>query len=107
MLIVPAFQALLGPIDRNLGHHRRYSRHSVARMAADAGLRIRKMHYINFPGFFGWWINAHILRREAQSASQIEIFDRLVVPVISRLEAVVHPPFGQSLFCVLERTNVQ
>ncbi len=108
VLIVPAFQSLLGPIDRNLGHHRRYSRQSITRMAADAGLRIRKMHYINFPGFFGWWINAHILRREAQSASQIlEVFDRLIVPVTSRLEAVVPPPFGQSLFCVLERTNVQ
>ena len=107
VLIVPAFQALLGPIDRNLGHHRRYSRRSIARMAAHAGLRIRKMHYINFPGFFGWWFNAHILRREAQSASQIDVFDRLIVPVISRLETVAHPPFGQSLFCVLERTNVQ
>lgn len=107
VLIVPAFDALRGPIDRNLGHHRRYSRRSIARMAARANLRVRKMHYINLPGFFGWWFNARILRRQAQSAAQIEIFDRFVVPVISRLEAVVHPPFGQSLFCVLERTNVQ
>ncbi|HWE50129.1 MAG TPA: class I SAM-dependent methyltransferase [Bryobacteraceae bacterium] len=107
VLIVPAFQALHGPIDRNLGHHRRYSRESISRMAADSGLHVRKMHYINFPGFFGWWMNAHILRREAQSAAQIEVFDRWIVPVISRVESVVHPPFGQSLFCVLEVKPVQ
>jgi 2-polyprenyl-3-methyl-5-hydroxy-6-metoxy-1,4-benzoquinol methylase len=107
VLIVPAFQTLHGPIDRNLGHHRRYSRQSIARMAADASLSIRKMHYINFPGFFGWWINAHILHREAQSAAQIEVFDRFIAPVISRMESLIHPPFGQSLFCVLEARNVQ
>jgi ubiquinone/menaquinone biosynthesis C-methylase UbiE len=107
VLIVPAFQALHGPIDRNLGHHRRYSRQSLARMAADANLSVRRMHYINFPGFFAWWINAHILHRKAQSEAQIEVFDRLIVPVISRVESLIHPPFGQSLFCVLEVRNVQ
>jgi SAM-dependent methyltransferase len=107
VLIVPAFQSLHGPIDRNLGHHRRYSRQSMTRTAAEAGLNVRKMHYINFPGFFGWWMNAHILHREAQSAGQIEIFDRFIVPVISRVENLMHPPFGQSLFCVLEVRTVQ
>jgi ubiquinone/menaquinone biosynthesis C-methylase UbiE len=107
VLIVPAFQALHGPIDRNLGHHRRYSRQAIARMAADAGLGVRKMHYINFPGFFGWWVNAHVLHREAQSIVQIQVFDRLIVPIISRAESLIHPPFGQSLFCVLEVRNVQ
>jgi len=107
VLIVPAFDALYGPIDRNLGHYRRYSRNSITRTAELAGLRARRLHFINFPGFFAWWFNSHILRREDQSASQIGIFDRFIVPVISRLEAVFHPPLGQSLFCVLERTNVQ
>jgi len=107
VLIVPAFQSLYGPIDRNLGHHRRYSRQSMTGIAANAGLKVRRMHYINFPGFFGWWINAHILRRQAQSAAQIELFDRFIVPLISRVESLIHPPFGQSLFCVLEVVNVQ
>jgi len=54
-------------------------------------------------GFFGWWFNAHLLRREAQSETQIELFDRFAVPVMSRMEAVLPPPFGQSLLAVLER----
>jgi SAM-dependent methyltransferase len=103
VLIVPAFQALYGPIDRNLGHFRRYSRGSLAAVARRAGLRLRKSHYSNAAGFFGWWMNAHVLRREAQSAGQIEIFDRYLVPVISAVEERVRPPFGQSLVAVLER----
>lgn len=103
VLLMPAFPALYGPIDRNLGHYRRYTRGSAQELAQAAGLRTKKIHYMNFAGFFGWWANAHLGRREAQSETQIEIFDRYVVPVMSRAEGAVHPPFGQSLFVVLEK----
>jgi SAM-dependent methyltransferase len=102
-VLVPAFQALYGPIDRNLSHCRRYSRKSLAGLARRAGLRVEKLHYVNAVGFFGWWINAHIFRREAQSERQIRIFDRCVVPWLSHLEAIAPPPFGQSLFAVLRK----
>jgi len=103
VLLVPAFEALYGPIDRNLIHFRRYSRASLTELARRAGLRIEKLHYVNAIGFFGWWTNAHIFRRQAQSAWQIEKFDRWVVPWLSRLEAIAPPPFGQSLFAVLRK----
>ncbi|HVO98667.1 MAG TPA: class I SAM-dependent methyltransferase [Bryobacteraceae bacterium] len=102
VLIVPAFPALYGPIDELLGHHRRYTRASIAALAKSAGFRLREAHYFNAIGFFGWWINAHVLKRRAQSAAQIEFFDRYVVPFSSRAEKLLHPPFGQSLFVVLE-----
>ncbi len=104
ILLVPAFPALYGPIDRNLGHYRRYTRDSLRAVAHDAGLRIRKMHHINSIGFFGWWANARIVRREVQSEFQIKVFDRYFVPVISRAEEFIRPPFGQSLFAVLEKS---
>jgi SAM-dependent methyltransferase len=103
VLLVPAFQSLYGPIDRNLGHYRRYSRSSLSALAQTVGLRVRKLRYVNTVGFFGWWTNSHILKREAQSEAQIQLFDKVIVPVMSRAENLVPPPFGQSLFAVLER----
>jgi SAM-dependent methyltransferase len=103
VLIVPAFQALYGPIDHNLGHYRRYDRSSVKRLAKEVGLRVRTLHYMNLIGCIGWWVNAHILKREAQSDSQVEVFDRYLAPAIARAEGWVKPWFGQSLFVVLER----
>lgn len=102
VLLLPAFDALYGPIDRNLGHYRRYTRASVRGLAGACGLRIRRIRFVNLAGFFGWWINARLLKRQAQSKAQIAFFDRFVVPVMSRLEAV-EPPFGQSLLVVLEK----
>ncbi len=101
VLLVPAFPALYGPIDRNLGHYRRYTLDSLTRLAAETRLRVRKAHYMNCAGFFGWWLNSRILKRETQSEKQIAAFERLV-PALSWLEGIARPPFGQSLFAVLE-----
>ena len=105
ILIVPAFPSLYGPIDRQLGHHRRYTRASIRKLAEAAGLTVKTSHYLNAIGFFGWWTNAHVLKRQAQSAAQIEVFDRYIVPIASRLEGWIHPPFGQSMFIVLEKPS--
>jgi SAM-dependent methyltransferase len=103
VLLVPAFPSLYGPIDGNLGHWRRYRRSGLARLAHAARMRLRRAHYMNAAGFFGWWMNARVLRRDTQSAGQIEVFDRFVVPLLSRVEDAVRPPFGQSLFAVMEK----
>ncbi len=103
VLLVPAFPSLYGPIDRDLGHYRRYRRASLRRVAEESGLTVKKLRYLNTAGFFAWWANSHVFRRREQSASQIAFFDDVVVPVMSRVEDFVPPPFGQSLFAVLER----
>ncbi|MGD0579907.1 MAG: methyltransferase domain-containing protein [Bryobacteraceae bacterium] len=103
VLIVPAFESLHGPIDRLLGHYRRYSRRSMRQLAAATGFRVTTLRFMNTVGFFGWWVNAHIFRRTEQSEAQIRVFDRYIVPLLRRVETALPPPFGQSLFVVLEK----
>jgi SAM-dependent methyltransferase len=103
VLLVPAFESLYGPLDHNLGHYRRYTRKSMVQLAAAAGLEVKTARYMNVTGFFGWWANSHLFRRESQSAKQIEFFDRFVAPIMSRVEAAVPTPFGQSLFVALRK----
>jgi hypothetical protein len=104
VLIVPAFNALYGPIDERLGHYRRYSKRSFVQVARKAGFEPRILRYINSIGFFGWWFNAKVLKRTEQSAAQIRIFDAMVVPLLSRVERRLEPPVGQSIFAVLVKT---
>jgi SAM-dependent methyltransferase len=103
VLLAPAFQSLYGPIDRNLGHFRRYNRDSLTRLVRMAGLYVEKVHYVNSIGLLGWWLNSRVFKRQAQSEWQIRIFDRALVPVLSRVERWAQPPFGQSLFAVLRK----
>ena len=102
VFLLPAFESLYGPIDRNLGHFRRYSKRSWRTLAEATGFRVKLVRYFNSIGFLGWWANARIFHRDAQSESQIEFFDRRIVPLLSRLERGFEPPFGQSIFTVIE-----
>jgi SAM-dependent methyltransferase len=103
VLIVPAFMALYGPIDRHLGHYRRYTLSSFRETAEKAGFTPLTLRYMNTIGFFGWWVNAKILKRQEQSEGQIDLFDKYLVPLMDKLESLIPPPFGQSVFAVLEK----
>jgi SAM-dependent methyltransferase len=102
LLIVPAYEALYGPIDHNLGHYRRYSKKPFSELAASLGFHA-SMKYMNMVGCLGWWVNAKILKKTEQSEDQIKFFDSAIVPMLSKLEAAVEPPFGQSIFAVLQK----
>lgn len=103
VFILPAFESLYGPIDRNLGHFRRYSKGHWAELAQSAGFRLTGARYINSIGCIAWWVNAKVLRRTEQSEGQIVLFDSVVVPVLSWLEHAIEPPFGQSIVTVLHK----
>ena len=93
VLWVPAFQLLFGPMDRQLGHFRRYRPRDITRLAGLTGLRLNKIHYVNSVGFFLWWASSHLIRQHSLTETQIDIFDRLIAPWLSRLETVDAPAF--------------
>lgn len=105
VFMLPAFESLYGPIDQNLGHFRRYSKAGWRDLAARTGFRVKLARYTNPVGFVGWWVNAKLLRKTEQSEAQIAFFDSVIVPVMSRAESIMEPPFGQSIFTVLEKAS--
>lgn len=106
IFLLPAFAALHGSLDRHMGHHRRYRKGPWRRLAESCGFRVVQARHFNFAGFFGWWFNARVLRMDALSAIQIRWFDRLAVPIQSRLERVLEPPVAQSIFTVIEKPAI-
>ena len=100
VLVVPAVPAAYGPIDAALGHYRRYSQAGLRSVLLQAGFSIESLRYSNLIGLIGWLYNARLTRRVQQSDVQIRMFDVLIVPWSSRLERLLPPPFGLSLFAV-------
>ncbi len=96
---VPAGPAALGRLDRELGHYRRYTKRSLKNVFQDAGLEWVSGRYSNTIGLLGWWFNSVVLRRRLVPAKQAVSFNR-IVPLLSALERVVTPPFGQSVIGV-------
>ncbi len=97
LIIVPAVKMLFGPIDKSVGHYRRYSKKDLKYLLSNTSFDIEKIHYFNFIGSIGWFFNSHILKIESQKESQISFIDKFV-PFLSTIETRIHPPIGMSLF---------
>ena len=102
ILIVPALQFLYGTVDESDHHFRRYTKSSLRPRVLKSGFKILKMHYMNFPGMFGWYINGKILKKEMVDSSMLGFYDK-ILPVIFNIERIVHPPIGLSILCVCEK----
>jgi 2-polyprenyl-3-methyl-5-hydroxy-6-metoxy-1,4-benzoquinol methylase len=100
LIFVPAIQAAYGPLDAALGHHRRYTKRSLAAAFGAAGLATTEMRYTNPIGLLGWMYNAHISRNIEHSPAQVRLFEQFVAPWALPLERVVAPPIGLSVFAV-------
>jgi SAM-dependent methyltransferase len=104
VLLLPAHQRLYGSMDQLAGHFRRYSRESAAARLAEAGLQQIELRYVNVVGALGWFVNNRLVAHKDLSAPainrQIRMFDRMLIPVLMRLEGHRAMPFGQSLVCV-------
>lgn len=100
-LFVPARQEIYAPIDRDFGHHRRYSRPELRKKLERAGFKPLRLHYFNFTGYFLWWLNFCALRQRKFDVRSVRLFDRFIFPCTFGLEShLCWPPLGQSLVAV-------
>jgi SAM-dependent methyltransferase len=103
VLIVPAFEQAMSRFDREIGHYRRYRVATMTAALRSAGLNPVRVRYVNALGLLGWMVLVKALRGRPRDGFPLRVFDRFVVPVQRRLESLVRPPFGQSVFAVAER----
>ncbi|SRR6266498_2728198 len=100
-LLVPARPEIFAPIDEDFGHFRRYTKADLRRRLEAAGFRVLRLHYFNFAGYFGWWLNFRFLGQRTFKPTTVRLFDRLIFPWAHGLETrVCRPPIGQSLMAV-------
>lgn len=100
LVFVPAVQAVYGPLDAELGHFRRYSKDTLAKPFAAAGLEVVTLRYTNPIGLLGWLFNARVTRSRAHSPTQVALFEALVAPWALPIERLITPPIGLSLIAV-------
>lgn len=100
-LFVPARPEIYARIDRDFGHHRRYTKPELKRKLRDAGFEIVRLRYYNILGYFAWWATFCLLRKRHFDARSVRFFDRVIFPCVYAVETkILPPPFGQSLLAV-------
>ena len=100
-ILVPARQELYSRLDAHFGHFRRYDKKTLGSRLSEAGFEVESMYYFNLAGYFAWGLRYTLMRGMSFDVSQVRAFDRVVFPLVHRLEtSFMRPPFGQSLVAI-------
>jgi SAM-dependent methyltransferase len=104
-IFVPALQTLMGSIDRELGHFRRYSRSELENKCTAAGFRVRLLMYFDAFGVAPWWFMNRVVKSKNLSEHGVRFYDKYVVPVGQWAEGLISPPIGKNLIFVGEKAS--
>jgi SAM-dependent methyltransferase len=99
IILVPAGQWLYNSIDRELGHHKRYSKSGLNNLLDSAGLFVSDCRYFNAAAILGWWFSGNILREEIISPAKLNFFNRMI-PFFRIADWFVAPFTGISVISV-------
>jgi len=97
MILVPANQLLFSDFDRSIGHFRRYTKRELERKAHIAGFSQIRVKSFNFFGYFYWLLMMKLFKKFPRDTATFRNLDRIVIPVLRRLESLFSIPIGQSL----------
>ncbi len=95
-VLAPAHPWLFSPFDAAVGHHRRYTRQTLAAVAPP-GLVPVVSTYLDSAGAALSLANRLLLRRPLPTPRDIAFWDRRVVPLAPRLDPVAGRSFGRSV----------
>jgi len=102
LILVPSYQHLYNQFDVGLGHYRRYTLSSLARIFQMNKLKIIGKQYFNFIGLFGWFFSGSILKKRQVPVGQVKIFNRLV-PLFKIIDLATFNRIGLSTIVVGEK----
>ncbi|MCH2169559.1 class I SAM-dependent methyltransferase [Myxococcota bacterium] len=105
VVVAPAHDWLMTPFDERIGHHRRYSRRSLA-AAVPGGFDRVSLRYIDSVGLIASLANRLLLRQSMPTPSQIATWDRLLVPLSRGLaDPLLVGQLGKSVMGVWSRSS--
>lgn len=99
-VFVPAFPILFGPMDRQVGHVRRYRMSELRDKVCAAGFEIEHLCYFDSLGFFAALVHRWVGRSGQISRSSLMLYDRWVFPWSRRLDRLFGSVFGKNVYVV-------
>lgn len=101
-VFVPALSWLYSDLDKQVGHYRRYHKNELKGLAMRAGFEIEKIKYFDMLGIIPWYV-IFVLLKKTISGGEVSVYDKMVVPLIKKGEAMINPPVGKNLLLVCKK----
>jgi SAM-dependent methyltransferase len=104
VILAPAFNILYSPFDNQIGHHRRYTKKMLRAIKPEKLSQI-KNHYYDTLGFFAALINRLILKQKYPTEKQVQLWDRLMIPLSKIMDKIFFHSFGKSIICIWQKSG--
>jgi len=102
VVLAPAWPWLFSEFDRAIGHHRRYTRDTLVRLAPP-GLVRERLIMLDSLGLLASAVNKLLLRRSQPALAHIRFWDRILVRGSRRVDRLLRYRLGRSLLAVWRR----
>ena len=95
IVLAPANSSLYCNLDKELGHHRRYSLSTLTSLLRKAEFNIMSGSYFNFTGIAGWWFFGKIMKRK-KIGGEMAAFNG-IVPIAKFIDKLIGKHAGLSI----------
>lgn len=99
VILAPAYPFLLSNFDKELGHYRRYTLHSLNMLFTRANMTVLKHRHFNLAGIAGWLLFSKILGQKAIGRNEMRSFNSLV-PLFRVMDKICFNKFGLSVITI-------
>jgi SAM-dependent methyltransferase len=103
LIFVPANRWLMGTMDREFGHFRRYTMKELRSKCEAAGFTIRLASHFDFLGIAPWWLKYCLFKSKKMEPAAVRVYDRCVVPAARFFESLIPPPVGKNIVVVASK----
>ena len=99
VVLSPAHPWLYSPFDEEIGHFRRYTKKSLAALRPE-GTELVRLRYLDALGILASGANRFLLKKAHVARHDVEVWDRLLVPVSRLVDPLTFYALGKSVLAV-------
>jgi len=103
IVLVPAHQKLYGPMDKAVGHFKRYDLNFFKNLNLK-NANIEKLYCLDCAGYLLYFLNKIFFKEEVYPSSfKILIWDKIFTPITIILDKLLRYKFGKNVMCVIRK----
>ncbi len=77
IVLVPAYPWLYNPMDKELGHFRRYTKKGLTALLSGERLRVSHLEFFNAAAIGGWWMSGSVMRMDKIKKGPLRLYNSL------------------------------
>jgi hypothetical protein len=104
IVLAPAHQWLYTPFDEQIGHYRRYTRQTLNALTP-SHCQVVLTRYLDTVGLLASLLNRLIMRQRLPTASQIRLWDNVLIPLSRRVDPLLGWHIGKSILLIWRKTS--